>query len=288
VGEVGTAIVAASPEIAPADRRLYAIRDVTGTVESIDLITASILSKKLAAGLEALVLDVKAGSGAFLPDLDDARALAVSLVETAEAAGCRTAALLTAMDQPVAPAAGNGLEVVESMEALDGAPGPLRDLTVALGGVLLGLAGAGGEAEVSAAIDDGRAMERFARMVRAQGGPRDFSASWLDDIAAAPVIRDVASDRGGTVTAIDGRALGVTVVHLGGGRLRGGETIHPAVGLDRIVRLGDRVASGEPLARVHAADEAAADAAAEAVRAAVRIGEGTADPLRLVIEGIGV
>nr|WP_227419955.1 thymidine phosphorylase [Roseitranquillus sediminis] len=287
VEETGAAIVAASPEIAPADRRLYAIRDVTGTVESVDLITASILSKKLAAGLEALILDVKAGSGAFLPDLDDARALATSLVETANAAGCRTAALVTAMDRPLAPCAGNALEVAASMEALEGAPGALRDLTVALGGALLDLVGiAGGEGRIAASIDDGSAMDRFARMVRAQGGPADFASTWRRDLPAAPVIRDVPAPSAGTVVAIDGRALGMAVVHLGGGRLRGGETLDLSVGLDRIARLGDRLSEGDPLARIHAPDEAAADRAAEAVREAIRLGE-TAAPMPLVIERIG-
>ena len=287
VREVGTAIVAASPEIAPADRRLYAIRDVTATVESIDLITASILSKKLAAGLEALILDVKAGSGAFLPDLDDARTLARSLVETAEAAGCRTAALITPMDQPLAPAAGNALEVAASMEALEGAPGPLRDLTVALGAALLDLAGvAGGEARVAGAIDDGSAMERFERMVRAQEGAGNFATTWREALPTATVIRDVPAKDTGAITAVDGRAIGMAVVRLGGGRLRGGEAIDPSVGLDRIVRLGDAVSAGDPLARVHAGSAEDADAAAAAVRAAVEVGEGPANPLPLIVERV--
>ena len=288
VADVGTAIVAASPQIAPADRRLYAIRDVTATVESIDLITASILSKRLAAGLECLILDVKAGSGAFLPGLAEARALAISLVETAAAADCRTAALITAMDQPLAPAAGNALEVAASMEALEGAPGPLRDLTVALGGALLDLAGAGGgEARIASAIDDGSAMEAFARMIGAQGGPADFAGSWRDVQPSAPVVREVHAPTGGTVMEIEGRALGMVVVHLGGGRLRGGERLDPSVGLDRIVRAGDRVGQGDPLARVHAATEADAETAVDAVRAAIVTAEGMAHPLPLVIERIG-
>jgi thymidine phosphorylase len=286
VGETGAAIVAASPEIAPADRRLYAVRDVTATVESIDLITASILAKKLAAGLEGLILDVKVGSGALLPGLDDARALARSLVETAAASGCRTTAVLTAMDQPLADSAGNALEVAASMRALEGEAGRLRDLTVALGGALLDMAGGDdGMARIAAAIDDGRALERFARMVAAQEGPADFAATWRDALPAAPVVRDVPSAAGGIVAEIDGRALGLAVVRLGGGRLRGDERIDPSVGLDRIVRLGDAVAPGDPLARVHAADAAAADAAAEAVRDAIRIGEGGA-PLPLVVEHV--
>ena len=287
VKEVGTAIVAASPQIAPADHRLYAIRDVTGTVESIDLITASILSKKLAAGLEALVLDVKAGSGAFLPDLADARALASSLVETANAAGCTASALITAMDQPLASAAGNALEVAESLEVLEGAHGPLRDLTVALGGALLGLTGMeDGEARIAGAVDGGAAMEVFARMTHAQGGPNDIASAWRRHLTPAPVIRDVTAASDGTVLAIDGRALGMAVISLGGGRLRGGEAIDHAVGFDRIARLGAEIARDEPLLRVHARSEDAADAAAEAARAAIAIGTGKAMPLPLVLERV--
>ncbi len=287
VRDVGTAIVAASPQIAPADRRLYAIRDVTGTVESIDLITASILSKKLAAGLAALILDVKVGSGAFLPDAAEARALARSLVETANAAGCRTAALITAMDQPLASAAGNSLEVAATMEVLEGAGGPLRDLTLALGGALLALVGIDeGERRIAGTIDGGAAIEVFARMVRAQEGPADFTASWRRHLPEAPVVRYVTADTEGTVLAIDGRALGMTVIHLGGGRLRGGEALDPSVGLDGIVRLGTRVGTGDIIARVHAASEDAAATAATAVRAAVTLGPGEARPLPLVVERV--
>src|SRR5690606_33920731 len=172
VRDVGCAIVGATADVAPADRRLYAIRDVTGTVESIDLITASILSKKLAAGLEALILDVKVGSGAFMKTIEDARALAHALVDTANGAGCRTAALITAMDQPLASTAGNALEVIEAMETMTGAAvnQALWDVTVALGGEALALAGLAGDAgegadAVEEALESGRAAECFGRMV---------------------------------------------------------------------------------------------------------------------------
>ncbi|WP_102109913.1 thymidine phosphorylase, partial [Oceaniglobus roseus] len=182
VGEVGCAIVSATARIAPADRRLYAIRDVTGTVDSLDLITASILSKKLAAGLGALVLDVKCGSGAFMADLDAARALARALVDTANGAGCPTLALITDMDQPLAGALGNALELHEVIACLRGATDtPLAGVTLALGGELLSLAGVSatpeaGQAALRATLQDGRAAERFARMTAAMGGRGDVVA----------------------------------------------------------------------------------------------------------------
>ncbi len=291
--DVGCAIVAASAELAPADRRLYAIRDVTGTVESIDLITASILSKKLAAGLQALVLDVKCGSGAFMKTQPEAEALASALVGAANGAGCATAALITDMAQPLMPAAGNALEVAAVMEALTGTrPHPrLTDLSCALGGVVLALAGLdptpeAGAARVRGAITSGAAAERFGAMVAAQGGPADFVQRWRDRLPAARVLRPVAATTAGHVAAIDGEALGLAVVGLGGGRKRGDEVIDPAVGLDGLLPLGAPVAVGDPLAIVHAAREDAAEAAAEAVRAAYAIGAAPAVP-PLVLGRIG-
>ncbi|MDR0807610.1 MAG: thymidine phosphorylase [Gemmobacter sp.] len=279
VGRIGCAIVAASAEIAPADRRLYAIRDVTSTVESIDLITASILSKKLAAGLQALVLDVKLGSGAFMKDAVQAEALARALVDVANRAGCRTAALITDMDQPLADAAGNALEVIAAMETLTGtAVNPrLRALTVALGGevlVLAGLAGdvTEGEAMLARALDSGAAAEQFGRMVAAQGGPADFVEHWADRLPSAPCILDVAAEDEGFVTAIDGFVLGGAVVHLGGGRLREGDRVNPAVGVSALAGIGARLQRGQPFARIHATSSAAADAAALTLRAAYRLG----------------
>jgi thymidine phosphorylase len=280
VARIGCAIVGASADVAPADKRLYAVRDISGTVESIDLITASILSKKLAAGLGALVLDVKCGSGAFMKSRADAEALARSLVSTANGAGCRTAALLTDMDQPLGRMAGNALEVVEVMDLLTGrADSPaLRAVTVALGGEALFLAGlaasaAEGEARIAATLSDGRAAARLDAMIAAQGGPDGFSACYGDVLPKAPVVQDVPADGPGIVTAIDGEALGLAVVRLGGGRMVETDRIDPAVGLSALARLGERVGPEVPLARVHAAGGAAADAAAAAVRAAYRIGE---------------
>lgn len=280
VANVGAAIVSATGAIAPADKRLYAIRDVTGTVESIDLITASILSKKLAAGLDALVLDVKVGSGAFMKSMDDATALANSLVTTANGAGCRTSALITDMNQPAAKAVGNALEVMEVMVALTGgAPNSiLCELTAALGGELLVLAGVAADAETGAAqvsevLQDGSAAERFGRMVAELGGPVDFVERWRDRLPAAPIVRDVLATKSGHVTAIDGEAIGLAVVHLGGGRLKGGDKIDPSVGLSEVALLGDVVDPQRPLLRIHAATEEAAQAAAAAVTIAYEIGD---------------
>ncbi len=279
VGEVGCAIAGATAEIAPADRRLYAIRDVSGTVESIDLITASILSKKLAAGLEGLVLDVKVGSGAFMKTDDEARALAEALVATANGAGCPTAALVTDMDEPLCPALGNAVEVALCLEVMEGnrqAAPRLHDLTVALGGRLLALIGEEeGEAEerIADAIESGLAMERFERMVAMMGGPHDLAGTWEERLPRAPVTLAVETQEEGYAAAFDGEALGLAVVHLGGGRLKETDLVDPAVGLTEVVRRGQRVRRGDPLALVHARDEAAARRAAESVRAAIRIGE---------------
>jgi len=294
IGATGCAIVAASAEIAPADRRLYAIRDVTSTVESIDLITASILSKKLAAGLSALVLDVKVGSGAFMRQMGDARALARALVDTANGAGCRTAALITDMNEPLIPAAGNALEVIAVMETLTGSAvdAALWDLTADLGGEVLALAGLAadalqGVAMIERALESGAAAEVFGRMVADQGGPRDFLENWRDRLPAAPVVREVPCPRHGFVGAVDGFALGQAVVRLGGGRLRDGDRVNPAVGLSDLAALGDEMHRGVPLALVHAATEDAAEAAVDAVLAAYRLAESAPDLPPLVYERIG-
>lgn len=294
IAELRCAIVAATPEIAPADRRLYAIRDVTGTVESIDLITASILSKKLAAGLEGLVLDVKVGSGAFMKTLDQARDLARALVSTAQGAGCMTIALITDMSQPLATAAGNALEVAEVMETLTGTSvnTALWDLTAVLGGEALALGGlaadAGdGAARIEQALESGAAADWFGRMVAAQGGPADFVDRWPDRLPAAPVVREVAAPRPGFVAAIDGEALGHAVVALGGGRAREVDRINPSVGLSDLAGIGEEIGAGQPLALVHAATEAAAQAAVAAVQAAYRMAaEAPVEP-PLIHERIG-
>jgi thymidine phosphorylase len=282
--EAGCAIVAASDRTAPADRRLYRVRDLTACVESLDLITASILSKKLAAGLEALVLDVKVGSGAFMKTMDDAVALAEALTSTASRAGCPTSALITDMNQPCVPAAGNVLEVLEVMEVLTGGETAhlISDLTADLGGELLRLAGmadtrAEGAAMVLGALTSGAAAERFGRMVRAMGGPADFVDRWRDRLASAPVVGAVPAPAAGFLTAIDTEALGQVVVRLGGGRLKAGDRIDPSVGLSGIALLGDPVDAGAPLAVVHAADEADLAMATAALAQAFTVGSEVPD-----------
>ncbi len=293
VADVGCAIVSASGNLAPADKRLYAIRDVTSTVESIDLITASILSKKLAAGLDALVLDVKTGSGAFMGTIEEARSLAQALVDTANGAGCRTVALLTDMNQPLATSVGNAVEVADCMAVLTGRDdgGALAELTVELCATLLATCDAvGDEAEgrtrMREALSSGAAAERFGRMVAALGGPSDFIERWEDVLPRAPVVVDVVAEKAGHVSHIDGREMGMAVVRMGGGRLRDGDRIDPAVGLSQVVRLGTRVAVGDPLCRLHAADEAGAAAACDAVRASITIADAP-DARPLIYERIG-
>lgn len=280
VGEVGCAIIGATEEIAPADKRLYGIRDISGTVESIDLITASILSKKLAVGLDALVLDVKVGSGAFMATVEDARALAESLVKTANDAGVRTSALMTDMNQSLGQSAGNALEVLEVMETLTGSSvnEALWDVTAALGGEVLMLAGRAeslddGAALIDAAIESGRAAEIFGRMVAALGGPVDFVERYPDRLPAAPLIVPVPAPRAGFVARVNGRALGEAVVRLGGGRLVGTDRINPSVGLTGQAMIGAEMTRGEALALVHAPDQARADRAVAAVLAAYQLSE---------------
>lgn len=289
--EVGCAIVSATNQIAPADRRLYAIRDVTATVESIDLITASILSKKLAAGLGSLILDVKCGSGAFMKSYDAARDLARALVDAANGAGCKTAALITDMNEPLAPALGNGLEVAVCMEVLSGntvtAP-RLYDLTVALCTQMLVMQGhdvVDANDRVTVAISSGEAMERFARMITAMGGPPDMAEDWHTHLPKAPVVGEVTAPASGHINAIDGEALGLAVVGLGGGRRVETDRVDPSVGFSEMVGLGDKVERGDPLCVLHAADEDAAMEAAIAVQKAITIGEQpTTGPL--ILEGV--
>jgi thymidine phosphorylase len=295
---VGCAIVGAGPDLAPADARLYAIRDLTATVESVPLITASILSKKRAAGLQALVLDVKAGSGAFAATPQQAQALAESLVRTARGAGLPAVALLTDMDRVLGRSAGNALEVAECLALLRGAGrgagadpalARLRELTLALAAEALQLGGLhasidAAHAAAEAALDSGAAAERFAGMVAAQGGPADV---WRDAaLPVAPVQRAVPAPRGGFVGAIDVRALGMAVVALGGGRARPGQAVDPRVGLADVRAPGEAVAAGEPLAVVHAAEDAAAEAAVAAVRAAMPMVDAAPRAAALILQRI--
>ena len=279
VGEAGCAIIGQTADLAPADRRLYSIRDVTATVESIPLITASILSKKLAAGLDALVMDVKTGSGAFAASLPIARDLARSIVSVANGAGVKTAALITDMNQVLGHAAGNAVEVRETVDYLTGAHREerLHEVVMALAARLLRLGGlaadeADARRQLQAALDEGCATDHFARMVAALGGPADFVERADGYLATAPVTKPVPAPAAGTVAAMDARAIGLAVVMLGGGRQRPSDDVDHRVGLTDVVALGTTVDKGDPLAIVHAADDASADTAIAAIRQAVEIG----------------
>ncbi|WP_026871828.1 thymidine phosphorylase [Inquilinus limosus] len=279
VRSAGCAVVGATRDIAPADRRIYAIRDTTGTVESIDLITASILSKKMAAGLGGLVMDVKFGTGAFMSGMDDARALARSIVDVANGGGLPTVALLTDMNQPLGRAAGNAVEVREAIDLLTGGPKDARlwEVTARLTAELLAIGGLAADAEaarikVEHALASGAAAERFARMVRDLGGPADILEKADSHLPAAPVVRPITAERDGVVAAVDARAIGVAIVALGGGRTRPEDGIDHAVGLTEIAAIGESVGpQGRPLALLHTRDEAAADRAEAAIRAAVTV-----------------
>jgi thymidine phosphorylase len=276
VREVGCVIGGQTDDLAPADRKLYAIRDATGSVEAIPLIVSSILSKKLAAGLGGLVMDVKHGNGAFMSERDDARALARALVDVAVAAGLPTVALLTDMDRVLGVTAGNALEVRESIELLrdpSSADPRLVEVTLALTRALLELGGLG-DADPEAALASGAAAERFGAMVCALGGPSDMMDNYEQHLDRAPVIREVFGETEGVVVSHDTRALGIAVMSLGGGRAVESDVIDPAVGLDAVAGPGTVVArGGRPLAVVHARDEAGADVAERAVRAAIVVGD---------------
>ncbi|MEL6954748.1 MAG: thymidine phosphorylase [Pseudomonadota bacterium] len=280
VGDIGCAIVGATGDIAPADRRLYAVRDVTGTVGSLDLIVASILSKKLACGPEALVLDVKTGTGAVLKDDTAARELADALVKTAQASGTMTTALISDMNQPLANAAGNALEVIEAMHVLTGAASgsALHRLCLELGGEVLALGGIAADAKdgagrIAAAIRTGEAAEIFGRMIARLGGPRDFVEHWRDRLPAAQIQRDLFPTGAGYVAWIDTRALGDAVVALGGGRVQDKDRIDARVGLSGLARLGDYVDADRPLMTIHAAREEDADRVTSALISAFRLRE---------------
>ena len=261
VGEVGCAIIGQTGNLAPADKRFYAIRDVTGTVESVPLITASILSKKLAAGLSVLVMDVKLGNGAFMADRESATRLARSLVTGANGAGMPTSALLTDMNQPLASAAGNAVEVANAVAFLTGGGDPrLVEVTMALAAEMLvsGKLAADvteGLARARAALDSGRAAELFGRMVHGLGGPVDFIENFGRYLPAAPLVADFSAQEGGWVTCYDARGVGLAVVALGGGRVRPSDPVDHAVGITELLPVGSRVEKGASLARLHVRNE---------------------------------
>ena len=277
VAESGCAIIGQTPELAPADRRLYAIRDVTGTVESVPLITASILSKKIAAGLEGLVMDIKVGNGAFMDDIDKARELARSIIATAAQAGLQTHAVITDMNQVLGTTAGNALEILESIRFLrnEVREARLDAVVMALAAEMLVVAGVENGREAAArrceeALVSGRAAEHFARMVAALGGPADLLEKPEAYLPVAPVVRPLHAE--GIVGAVDTRAVGNAIIELGGGRSVVGQALDLSVGYSEIARIGTELDSATPLALIHAASEADAEAAAESLLAAVTLG----------------
>jgi len=280
VRDVGVAIIGQTADLAPADKRLYATRDVTATVESIPLITASILSKKLSAGLDALVMDVKVGSGAFMPTFEKSVELAKSIVAVGNGAGVKTSALLTDMSQPLASCAGNAIEVRCALDYLSGKsrPARLHEVTMALSAELLVQCGlfasdAPARQALTRALEGGRAAEVFEQMVAALGGPADLMIRPDKYLETAPVLVAVPALRDGVIVEMDTRALGMAVVSLGGGRRRAADAIDFAVGLTEFVALGATVKAGAPLAVVHARSRTAAEAAVAEVQSAIRIGD---------------
>ena len=274
VAEIGCAMIGQTPDIAPLDGRLYALRDVSGTVQSIPLIAASIVSKKVAEGISALVLDVKVGRGAFMREHHRARELAETMVALAGSFGLEASALLTAMDEPLGVAVGNALEVREAIDCLrGGGPTDLREVTIELSAVAAVDAGvavdlAAARSRLGTLLDDGSALARFGRLIERQGGdPRV-----IDDperLAAAPVIREFGAPRAGWIAAFDAREIGLAAVGLGAGRLALDAEIDPAVGFEVLGAVGDRVEAGQPLARVHARTGDDADAAASRLERAL-------------------
>ncbi len=278
VARAGCAIIGQTPDLAPADRRLYAIRDVTGTVESVPLITASILSKKIAAGLQGLVMDVKVGNGAFMEDMDSARELASSIVATAAEAGLQTNAIITDMNQVLGTTAGNALEILESIRFLrnEVREARLDEVVMALCAEMLVVAGQESDRETALqrceeALTSGRAAERFARMVAALGGPVDLVEKPQTYLPVAPVIRPLHAQ--GVVTAVNARAVGNAIIELGGGRRVAGQELDLSVGFSDIARIGTELDESTPLAVIHAASETDAEAAERNLLAAVTLGE---------------
>ncbi|MDB5561658.1 MAG: Thymidine phosphorylase [Hyphomicrobiales bacterium] len=292
VKAAGCAIIGQTDDLAPADRMLYAIRDVTATVENVSLITASILSKKLAAGLHALILDVKTGSGAFMPTLEKSRGLAESLVSVANGAGLRTGALITDMNEPLASAAGNALEMRNAVEFLIGTHRDprLKAVTTELCASVLQMTEIAASPEaaytkIDEALESGAALQRFALMVAELGGPYDFVENVDRYLLPAPVIRDIRSETEGVISAIDTKGVGMAVVALGGGRIRPTDKIDHRVGFDNLLGLGETLVPDMPFARIHARDEASADEGERRLRAAYLLG-GTAPSHPLIADRI--
>jgi pyrimidine-nucleoside phosphorylase len=287
VREIGLAIVGQTATLVPADLKLYALRDVTATVDQLSLIAASIMSKKLAAGAQAIVLDVKVGSGAFMKTLDDARRLAEAMLALGRDAGREVVCLLTDMEQPLGAAVGNALEVVEAYDTVRGeGPPDFTELVLDACARLLALSDlgidvAGGRARAEGAIADGSAEAAWKRWIDAQGGTTDLSA-----LERAPVVREVVAPRAGIVAHLDAITVGVSALHLGAGRRVKGDTIDHAVGIVCRAKHGTEVAEGDVLAEVHARDEQTAEVAAREVEAAYTIGGGPVEARPVLLEVI--
>jgi thymidine phosphorylase len=295
VREVGCAIIGQTSDLAPADRRFYAIRDVTATVESLPLITASILSKKLAAGLHGLVMDVKFGSGAFMKDYAKARELAQAIVEVATGAGVPTVALMTDMNEVLGDSVGNGLEMREAIDFLTGQHRERRlyKVTVALTAEMLVLAGIAPDLPaardlVEARLEDGTAAETFGRMVAALGGPADLIERTNKYLPSAPRVTSLASEQSGFVLSMDTHEIGMALIELGGGRTDPGQTIDHTVGFTDFVHVGQRIEAGAPLCLVHSRDADARARAEARVRAAIHIGSGSSAVGPMVAERIAI
>lgn len=293
VRDCGCAIIGPTGDLAPADKRFYAVRDVTATVESIPLITASILSKKLASGIGGLVLDVKTGSGAFMPTYDDAKALAQSLVQVANGAGLPTSALITDMNEPLADCAGNAVEVQNAVDFLTGAKQQSRLAEVVLNFAAHMLVTAGlaknvddGLLQAGAVLKNGRAAEKFGLMVAGLGGPADFVGKAAHYLPVSNVQIPVRAAVDGYISTIDTRAVGMSVVALGGGRMNPKDQIDPAVGVTDILPLGRAVKAGDVLAVIHAQTQDKADTAAQMVQQAIGICEAKPQAYPVIYETV--
>ncbi|MEZ9230316.1 thymidine phosphorylase [Vibrio amylolyticus] len=277
--DAGVAIIGQTGDLAPADKRVYATRDITATVDNISLITASILSKKLAAGLDSLVMDVKVGSGAFMPTYEASEELAKSIVAVANGAGTKTTAILTDMNQVLASSAGNAVEVREAVQFLTGEYRNPRLLNITLASctemlVLGNLAKDSDEARVKLmeVLDSGKAAECFGKMVAGLGGPEDFVQNYNNYLEKADIIKPVYAQETGVISAMDTRAIGMAVVGMGGGRRVATDTIDYAVGFDNFIRLGEVASEDKPLAVIHARNEEQWQEAANALRSAITVG----------------
>jgi thymidine phosphorylase len=289
VREIGCAIIGQTSDLAPADKRLYSIRDVTGTVESIPLICSSILSKKLASGTNVLAMNVTTGGGAFMSKLEDAQSLAETITSVARGAGVKCHSLVTDMDQPLGSAAGNALEVQYALNYLNGQrESRMHQVVMALGAMVLidaGLAKDESDArqKLESSLSSGKALEKFAQMIAVLGGPTDFCEKPANYLVSAPVIRTVVAQQTGWVQAVGAKEIGMSVVVLGGGRTNPGAPVDWRVGVDQLISVSDKVDASTVIAQIHAASEDAANIAEQRIRAAIVVGEARLEPRSVLI-----